>query len=684
MGTAVALAARAAPADEGMWPPNRLPTAELKARHGFEPTAAWAEHLQKACVRFSSGGSGSFVSADGLVMTNHHVGAGDLEKFSTAKKNLLETGFYAKTREEELRCLDLELMSLVSVADVTAEIESAVEPGMSPAAAEAARRKKTTEVEDDVGKKSGLVCQVVALHLGAVRHLYGYRRFTDVRLVMAPEESVAFFGGDNDNFEYPRHCLDVCFFRVYEDGKPYRPEHHLTWSPAGGADGDLTIVCGHPGRTERQETVEHLRFLRDVSGPGNLARLWRREVQLQTFSGRSAENERTARGSLFGVRNARKRDTGLLAGLQDPAVVRRKADAETRVRAFVDGDPDRRAKWGDAWDQVAAARRAYRGFWLRHRLLEARYGSLDSDLCRIARHAVRLAAERPKPSGERLREYADGELESLFLKLYSPAPIHDALETDALESGLSELVASLGAEDPLVVELLGGRSPADVAAEAVTGTTLRDVAERRRLVEGGAAAVAASKDPLVRLARTVDPAARAVRRRFEDEVEAVERAAYAKIAAARFALDGEGAYPDATWSLRFSFGPIRGYREGGKDVAPFTTLAGAYALMDARGGADPFALTPRWLERKATLDLSTPYDFVCTADIVGGNSGSPVVDRAGELIGIVFDGNLESLVLDVAYTDDRARCVCVDSRAIVECLAKLYDAAPLVAELTRR
>ena len=678
------LAARGAPADEGMWPPNRLPTAQLKARHGFEPSAAWAKHLQRACVRFSSGGSGSFVSADGLVMTNHHVGSDALEKFSTAERDLLETGFYAKTREEELKCLDLELMSLVSVDDVTAEIESAVKPEMSPAEAEAARRRKSGEVEAAGEKKSGFNCQVVELYRGAVRHLYGYRRFTDVRLVMAPEAKVAFFGGDNDNFEFPRFDLDVCFFRVYEGGKPYRAEHHLAWSAAGAKEGDLTIVCGHPGRTERQETLEHLKFARDVGTPLELARLWRREVQLRTFCGRSAENERIGTGDLFGVQNARKANTGVLAALHDPAVVARRAEEEGRLRAFVDADPARKAKWGDAWDQVAKARNAYRGFFVRHRLLEKRYGALGGDLFRIAKHVVRLADERPKAGADRLREYRDSELDSLFLELYSPAPIYDAIEIDRVACGLAELVTAFGADDPLVVETLAGKSPRARAEEVVLGTALRDVAERERLVKGGKAAVAASKDPMVRLAQAVDPAARAARTRFEDEVEAVERAAYAKIAAARFALDGEGAYPDATWSLRFSFGPVRGYREDGKDVPAFTTLEGAYRRMDERKGAEPFALTPRWLERKATLALSTPYNFVCTADIVGGNSGSPVVDRAGEVIGIVFDGNLASLGWDLAYTDERARCVCVDSRGIVECLRQLYDAGPLAEELTRR
>ncbi|MDO8629626.1 MAG: S46 family peptidase, partial [Phycisphaerales bacterium] len=322
-------------ADEGMWLFTKPPSKMLKEKYGFEPTPQWLEHVQKSSVRFSSGGSASFVSADGLVMTNHHVGSDDLEKLSTPEKNLLKTGFYAKTREEEAKCPDLEINVLWNIEDVTERVNGAVTKEMSTADANTARRKMTTTVEKECEDATKLDCQVVTLYKGGRYHLYQYKRFTDIRLVMAPEQTIAFFGGDNDNFEYPRFDLDMCFFRVYEDGKPYKPEHYLKWSQNGSADGELVFVAGHPGRTQRLNTVEHLKFMRDVEMPVSMQRLWRREVQLQTFSARNAEFARIAEGDFFGVQNGRKARTGMLAGLQDPAIMKKKMEDEKKLREAV-------------------------------------------------------------------------------------------------------------------------------------------------------------------------------------------------------------------------------------------------------------------------------------------------------------------------------------------------------------
>jgi len=666
-------------ADEGMWLFTKPPTKYLKEKYGFEPTPQWLEHVQKSSVRFNTGGSGSFVSADGLVMTNHHVGSDNLEKFSTPEKNLLKTGFYAKSRDEELKCEDLELNVLWNIEDVTDRIKGVVTKVMSAADANTARRKMTSTAEKECEDKTKLDCQVVTLYKGGKYQMYQYKRFTDVRLVMAPEQDIAFFGGDNDNFEYPRFDLDMCFFHVYEDGKPLKPEHYLKWSAEGAADGELVFVSGHPGNTQRLNTVEHLKFMRDVEAPFNLHRLWRREVQLQTFMARNTEFERIASGDFFGVQNSRKDRTGILTGLQDPQLMQKKMEAEKKLRAAVDANPDYKGQWGDAWDKVTAALKAHREFYIRSRSI-----GISSDLFGIARNLVRLAEEKPKPSPERLREYNDAALDSLYLQLYSPAPIYDDLEMDRIASSLAFMTETLGADDPYVQKALGGLSPRARAEALVKGTKLKDVALRKKIAEGGTEAIASSTDPMIKFAVDLDAESRALRKRFEDEIEGTLKDSYAKIAAANFAINGEDAYPDATFTLRLAFGPVKGYKEGGKDVPPFTNFEGMYQRATERKGQKGFELPKVWWDRKDKLDLKTPFNFVSTADTIGGNSGSPVVNKKGEVVGLIFDGNIQSLVLDLAFTEEQARSVSVDCRAMIEAMKKIYDAGALADEILKR
>jgi hypothetical protein len=670
-----------AAADEGMWLFNRPPHEALKMSHGFEPTAEWLEHVQKSCVRFSTGGSGSIVSANGLVMTNHHVGRDIVEKLSTNEKNLLETGFLAQSPADELKAPDLELLTLWGIEDVSEKVLAAG-AGKPAAEAETARRAAMAQIEEEARERTGLHCEMVTLYQGARYHLYQYKRYTDVRLVMVPESEIAAFGGDVDNFEYPRWCLDMTFFRIWEDGQPLKAEHHLAWSPDGCKEGELVLVAGHPGRTERLNTLAHLEYLRDVRHPNTLARLWRSEVKLTNFSQRSPENSLAATSDLLSVQNSRKAYTGMLSGLLDPQLMGEKRETEAKLRAAVEKNPEWKAAWGDAWGKLEAAEAVAAEIYPRYVALGSTGMTIGSNLMGHAATILRLTAEREKPSGERLREFRESNLETVLMGLYSPAPIYTAYEIDRLESGLSYMAEALGGDDPLVLAVLDGKSPAARAAEIITGSKLADVEARKALVEGGKAAVDASKDPLIALARQLDGPSRELRKRWEDEVSSVEREAYAQIAAAKFALEGEGVYPDATFTLRLSYGPVRGYKEAGRDVPAFTTTSGLYERWEQREKAEPFELPESWAAARGALDPDTPFNFVCTADIIGGNSGSPTINTRGEVVGLIFDGNLQSLTGNFAYTDEVARAVSVDSRIILESLRKVYKAEALAAELT--
>lgn len=663
-------------AAEGLWCFNAPPTAQLQAEHGFTPSAAWLEHVQKSAVQI--GASGAFVSKDGLLLTNHHVAYEHIQRLSTPERNLVATGFYARTRAAELRLQGLSVQVLWEIRDVTAEVQAAG-AGLDPAEAHAARRRAMTGLEDKVSRETGLHAETVTLYRGALHHLYCYKRYDDVRLVWCPEAAAAYFGGDNDNFEYPRFCVDACLMRVYEHDAPVHPEHYLRVSRTGVADGELVFVAGHPGRTERQRTISHLEFMRDVELPLRLRELCRREVQLEVFSGRSVENARVALDDLLGVRNSRKALTGVYAGLLDPQVMAAKRGAEQQLRAAI-GASEAGLAARDAWDQIAGAQQAYAGFIARHRLLNR---GPRCELFSYARTLVRLADELPKPAPERLREYRDTELPDVYQDLHADRPVHPALETEALTSWFMAAAELLGGDDPVVTKLLGGKAPAARAAELVNGCHLADPQVRRQLADGGAAAVAASDDTLIHFMREIDPDARAIRERYENEVEGVEQDAYSRLGIAQFGLFGQRTYPDATGTLRLSFGTVRGYEEDGRAIPPFTNVAGLLARAAERQDHPAFRLAPTWQHRIDDLPAETPLDFVCTADIIGGNSGSPVVNRAGELVGLIFDGNIQSLVWDIAYDDQQARAVAVDVRGLLAALRKVYDAAPLADELAR-
>jgi hypothetical protein len=675
-------------ADEGMWLFNNPPLKQLKEKYQFEPTPQWLEHLQKSSVRFNSGGSGSFVSAAGLCITNHHVGADALQKASSEQHNYLKEGFYAKTNAEEIKCADLELNVLISIEDVTAQVNAAVKTGMPPDTAGKAREKAIAEIEKESKDKTGLRSDVVTLYQGGLYHLYRYKRYDDVRIVFAPEQQMAFYGGDPDNFEYPRFDLDICIFRAYENGQPARIGHYLKWNSDGPSDGELTFVSGSPGRTDRQLTVDELVDRRDREVPTWLQMFNRREVLLHAWGQRSFENARRARDDFFGDQNNRKRYDGYVAALFDPEIWSAIEAREKTLRDVISRDPKLKSTTL-AYDRIKKAQAELVRIAPRYDYLEqerpvsvgyrgprAFYGTLF----KYARLLTRAIDERTKPNGERIAAFRDSAKESLELQLFSNEPVYDDYEILRLTDSLTDFAEKFGGNDSLVKQVLAGKSPHARAMELVDGTKLKDVKFRKDLYAKKATALQAAHDPMLDLARMIEAPARESREAQETQEE-IKRQAYAEIAKARFAFEGASNYPDATFTLRLSYGKVLGYEEDGKQIPPFTDFAGLYQRAAEHDNLPPFDLPQRWVERKAKLNLATKFNFVSDADIIGGNSGSPVVNKANEFVGIIFDGNIQSLVLDCIFSDKQARAVSVDSAAISEALRKIYDVGALADEL---
>jgi hypothetical protein len=668
-----------ATADEGMWLYNAPPKDKIKTKYGFELTQEWLDHVRLSSVRFNNGGSGSFVSADGLTFTNHHVGAGCVQQLSTAGHDYIKTGFYAKTQADEAKCPNLELNQLVGIEDVTDKVNAGVKAGMSAAESGQAQRAAMSQVEKDCATATGLRCDVVIVYSGQVYNLYKYKKYTDVRLVFAPEFDIAFFGGDPDNFTYPRFDLDITFFRVYENGKPAHLDSYLQWSRTGVKDGDLIFVSGHPGTTGRLLTMAQLEFLRDVQYPANLKLFQRRIALLQDFSKQSEENARIAKEDIFSLQNAQKAITGYESGLLDKTIMDSKAADEVKLRAAFKADP-KNSGAADPWDEIAQAMKLQRSIYPNLVYLERMRG-FGGHLAMTARSLVRAAAERPKPNQERMREFRDSNLPSYEQTLFSTEPIYKSLDTVLLTDSLSEMQDALGRDNPEVQKMLQGKTPAEAAKDLITNSKLDDVAVRKQLYEGGQAAIDASTDPLIVAMRALDPAARAARKQFDDEVDSVARRDGTIVAKARFAQSGFAQSPDATFTLRLSYGAVKGYQENGKAIPFATNIGGAYEHAAEHNSQWPYNLPESWMKAKADLDLKTPLNFVSTADIIGGNSGSPTVNRKGEVVGIIFDGNIQSLGGMFAFSDVQGRAVSVDSRGIQEALRKIYGATALADEL---
>ena len=654
--------------DEGMWTFDNLPTKLLKEKYGFTPEPGWVDHLRLASVRFNDGGSGAFVSKDGLVITNHHVALGQLQKLSTGKNDYVKNGFLAKTRKDEAKCPDLELNVLVAMEDVTARVLKAVDSKAPEKTQNEQRKAEISRIAKESMDKTGKRSDVVELYQGGEFWLYQYQKFKDIRLVMAPEIQAAFYGGDPDNFTYPRFALDFAFFRVYEDGKPVKVEHFIKWSKDGAADGELVFVTGHPGRTDRLKTVAQLESARDVGLPLYLELAGRRRKDLYAYAAKGVEQERRSKDAIFGVENAIKAVSGEFEGLKDPAVLKTKKASEDELRA---------ASKLDSWDKIAAvtAKVEKRQPQLTWRRFDA------TKVAGIANNIVRYVAETAKANDVRWEEYRDSNLDSLRFRLFSPAPLYPDMEEHMMTATFRDALEKLGPNDEYVKAALGGKAPAAQAAELVSGTKLFDPAERKKLVEGGQKAVDTSIDPLIVWARGLDSLYRAQRKWHEDEVESVLVIEGNRIAKARFAAWGKSMYPDATFTLRMSYGRVAGYELGTTMVAPFTTYHGLFDRAQGLGEKPPFDLAPRVKASKKKLDLDARLNFVTTNDIIGGNSGSPIVNEKGEYVGLVFDGNIQSLVGRYVYDETRNRTVAVHSDGIIEAMRTIYGMNSLADEV---
>ena len=663
-------------ADEGMWTFDNPPLKQLREKYGFVPTEEWLKHVRLSSVRLNDGGSGSFVSPHGLVLTNHHVARGQLQKNSTPEHNYIRDGFYAATQAEEMKSPDLEVNVLESMENVTARVAEAVKGARTPETEFAARRSAIAAIERESQQKTGLRSDVVTLYQGGEYWLYRYKKYTDIRLVFAPEEQAAFFGGDPDNFTYPRYDLDMAIFRVYENGQPIASPDYLKWNAKGAADGDLVFVSGNPGSTSRLDTMAQLEYLRDFNEPLTINLLHARIDTLEKYSARGSEQALQAGSQIFGLQNSLKAYQGMYRGLMDKNVMAKKEKEEAEFRSRVMANAEWKAAYGGAWDELAAAQKKLAG-----RTKEMFYRGMDSRLAGIAQTIVQLVAEVKKPDGERLPGYHDAQLDSLKFQLFSPAPIYPAMEIARITGALELDIAGAGPDTPFVKTVLKGRTPAEAATALVNGTKLADPAVRRQLVEGGEAAVAASTDPEIVLARQLDPMRREMIKWMQDNVESVEQRAGEQLGKARFAVYGKSTYPDATFTLRLSYGTVKGYPMNGTVAPPKTTFYGLYGRANDFDFKPPFNLMPRFVQGRDKLDLATPLDFVTDNDVVGGNSGSPVINRAGDIVGLVFDGNIESLVGDFVFDDETNRTVSVHTAAMTEALRKIYNTAPLLKEL---
>jgi len=672
-----AFAGGAALADEGMWTYDNFPAAQVKATYGVALDKTWLDHVQANAVRLSTGCSASVVSGQGLVLTNHHCVSDCAQDLSTATNDHLKNGYVIATREEERTCPGMQAEVLLSIKDVTDTVKAAA-AGKAGGEFVKARNAAIADIErtNCAGKEAVQTCQVVNLYQDGQYKLYTFKKYADVRLVFAPELATAFFGGDPDNFNFPRYDLDMSFVRLYENGKPVATPNHLVWNPAPPKDGELTIVAGNPGTTSRLLTADQLEFLRSVQLPMTVTQLSELRGRLIEFSKRGPEQRRVAEHELFGIENSYKVYIGQLQALSGPGFLDAKRQSDAELRAKVAADPKVAATIGDPWAKIAAVQGERAGLYVPYVMLETRAG-FTSELYHYAIDLVRAAQERAKPNTERLAEFSDARLPLLEKTITDAKPIDAGLTELQIEYWLLKVREVLTADAPQTRTLLGKESPETIATR-LAGSTLADPAVRKALWDGGLPAIQASKDPLIQFVLATDPQARAARKAYEEKVTGPSGQAAQKIAAARFAVYGDKVYPDATFSPRLSYGKVAGWTYRGQTIPYSTQFKG---LWERATGQDPFALAPRWVAAQGKLSDDTVFDFVTTNDITGGNSGSPVLNAKGEVIGAAFDGNIHSLGGSFAYDGALNRTVAVSTAAATEAFVKVYGQQALVDEL---
>jgi hypothetical protein len=667
----------AAHADEGMWTFHGFPFAKANGALHTNIDQAWLDRVRSATVRLSNC-TGSFVSGEGLILTNHHCVESCLAEHSSKEQSLVEDGFLAKTRTEEKRCQTQIADVLVGMEDITAKVATAI-AGKDDKAASDARKATLTQLESACEAAGKQKCQSVTLYEGGQYWLYKYKRYTDIRIVFAPEAAIAAFGGDPDNFQFPRWCLDLGLLRAYEDGKPAKPINFLKFNFAGPKAGDPVFVSGHPGSTDRLLTLAELEAQRNYELPNWLLRYSELRGRMIQFSAASPQNERITTDQLNGIENSIKVRRKQQDALLEDALMERKTAEETALRKQAAANESLRASIGDPWSDIEKAEAIKTGLYLPYLNIENGAG-FQGRLVGFARTLVRGAAERTRPNAERFREYTDAVLPRIEQQLGAAVPIYPELEELRLGFGLQRMREWLGPDHAVVRQLLAKESPAGLAHRLVSGTKLGDPAVRMALWQGGAAAIASSTDPLIQLARDIEPESRRIRKEYEDTVEAPMELASEKIAKARFAVLGTSVYPDATFTLRLNWGTVQGWNENGKAVEPFTRLSRAF---ERATGADPFRIPDSWLKVKDRLDMNTPFNLSTNSDIVGGNSGSPLISAKGEIVGLLFDGNIHSISGSYWFDTEKNRAVAVHPAIIREAMSKVYGADALLKELAR-
>lgn len=668
----------AAHADEGMWTFHGFPFEKANATLKTRLDQAWLDRVRLSTVRLSNC-TGSFVSGSGLILTNHHCVESCLAQLSSKEKSLVDDGFLAARPGDEKKCQTQIADVLVGMDDVTAKVAAAT-AGKDDQAANEARKAALTQLEADCEKSSRRKCQAVTLYEGGQYWMYQYQRYTDVRIVFAPEGAIAAFGGDPDNFQFPRWCLDMGILRIYDGkGMPVKTPNHLKINFAGPEVGEPVFVSGHPGSTDRQLTVAQLEAQRNYELPNWLLRYSELRGRFIQFSSESAQNARITADQLNGIENSIKVRRKQLDALHEDALFARKRAEQATLERQVAADESLRASIGDPWADIEHTGTARASLYLPVTFIENGAG-FQGSLMAYARALVRGAEERGKPNAERFREYTDAALPRIAQQLGAAVPVYPELEVLRLTFGFERMREWLGPDHPLVRQLLAKESPAGLARRLVAGTRLADPDARKALWEGGSSAIAAADDPMIQLARAIEPEARRLRKQYEDQVEAPTELASEKIAKARFAVLGTSVYPDATFTLRLNWGTVGAWIENGKAVEPFTHLS---RLFERATGAEPFRVPDSWLAVKDKLDMATPFNLATNNDIVGGNSGSPLISAKGELVGLLFDGNIHSISGSYWFDTEKNRAVAVHPAIIKEALAKVYGATALLSELSK-